>query len=135
MTPTPKDISDSRKNLGKILILGLYILQGIRKGFMVYTIPLLLNEKGANFHNLGTYSLSRYPFAFMIFYGFFIDMFYIKRYGKILTYVIGFGYTFGFWMIYVAYYLEQQINDLSINLITFEIFLFMIVLALLDLSA
>ena len=74
---------------------------------MVYSIPLLLRDNKASFSDVGTYSLSRYPFAFSIFYGFFIDAFYLKRYGKTLTYVIILGYSFAIWMFYVSFVIED----------------------------
>ena len=74
---------------------------------MVYTIPLLLKDNGATFGDLGVFSLSRYPFACMIFYGFIIDVLYIKRLGKTQTYVIGLGYAFSLWMLFVSTVFEE----------------------------
>ena len=83
------------------------MLQGIRKGWMVYAIPLLLKDNGATFADLGVYSLSRYPFAFQIFYGFIIDVLYLKRYGKTLTYIIFLGYAFSIFMFFVSTVIES----------------------------
>ena len=79
--------------------------------------------------------MSRYPFAFSIFYGFVIDVFYLKRFGKTLTYVIFLGYFFSIWMFFVSFVLESQLANLEVDKITFEIFVFMLILALYDLSA
>jgi len=74
---------------------------------MVYTIPLLLRENGATFKDLGKFSLSRYPFAFSLFYGFIIDVFYIKSLGKTLTYVIILGYFFSAWMFIISFVIKD----------------------------
>ena len=62
-------------------------------------------------------------------------MFYLKRYGKTLTYVIALGYLFSIWMFIVSVVIEEQIKNLEVKLITFEIFIFMLILSLNDLSA
>ena len=107
-TPDGNPQPSSFKNLlGKILILGMYMLNGFKKGWMCLAVPLLLRDNGATFADLSFFSLCRYPFAFFIFYGFIIDMFYLKRYGKTLTYVNALGYLFSIWMFIVSVVIEE----------------------------
>jgi len=74
---------------------------------MIYAIPLLLKEKGASFKQIGLYSLSRYPFALMFLYGFIIDLYYIKKLGKTLTYIISLGYAFSIMMFVTSLVLQN----------------------------
>jgi hypothetical protein len=70
------------------------LVQGMRKGFLMVSLKILLLEKGISWKSLGIFDLIRYAMTLKIFFGFVMDLFYVEWIGKYLTYVLGIGYLY-----------------------------------------
>ncbi|CAF4045442.1 unnamed protein product [Adineta steineri] len=85
----PTNRGTSKSNI--CLTITLYILQGMNLG-LASSIPLFLIYYGATWKDRGTFNFAKYPFSLKLLWAPFIDVLYIKRFGRHVC-VDGFAIT------------------------------------------
>jgi len=118
---------------GKILyILGFSasLIQGLRKGFFMVVLPILLLEKDISFKKLAIYDIIRYSMSMKIFFGFIMDLYYFEKIGKYLTYVLGIGYIYPLILLALSTHINWLLSGMQVVTLTCYIFILMILMSM-----
>eukprot|EP00397_Hematodinium_sp_SG-2012_P029843 GEMP01031562.1.p1 GENE.GEMP01031562.1~~GEMP01031562.1.p1 ORF type:complete len:530 (+),score=94.51 GEMP01031562.1:24-1592(+) len=84
----------------------LYTMQGIPLGLSA-AVPLILNERGISYSDLGTFSLNSLPFSLKILWAPFVDALYISMFGRRKTWLIPVQVGIGLTMIAISSRLDE----------------------------
>jgi len=96
---------------GNIAILTLlYILQGVPMG-LAAAVPLMLKEKNVSYQELGTFSLTSWPFSLKLLWAPFVDSLYIAKYGRRKTWLIPTQLLIGLLMCAISFSLENWMGE------------------------
>lgn len=87
------DLTGEYGNLALLLVL--YTLQGVPMGFST-VLPLILKERGATFSDLGTFSLSQYPFTMKLLWAPIVDTVYMRSVGRRKSWLVPAQLLIGF---------------------------------------
>ncbi|CAF2401023.1 unnamed protein product [Rotaria sp. Silwood2] len=100
-----------------LLLLTLYILQGVIIGFIL-AIPLYLDSRGAKWQEQGTFNFVVYPFSLKLAWAPIIDAVYISRLGRRKTWLIPIQFLLGIILFILSFYLTTLIEELKIKTLT-----------------
>lgn len=98
------DIRGDRMNIALLLIL--YFLQGIPLGLCA-TIPILLQNRGANYQQLAKFSFVFYPFSMKLLWAPIVDAVFWSRVGRRKSWLVPAQYVIGIFMLIAS----TQVND------------------------
>lgn len=92
------------------ILLLLYTLQGIPMGLSA-SIPMIMKENGASYHDLSLFSLVSVPFSLKLLWAPLVDSTYIARMGRRKTWLIPVQLLCGFMMLYGSIGINLWINS------------------------
>jgi PAT family acetyl-CoA transporter-like MFS transporter 1 len=125
-SPTKRG-SDS--DLGNIVLLViLYLLQGVPLGLCFGSIPFLLKSK-LSFADLAVFSLSSYPYSLKLLWSPFVDSYFSKSIGRRKSWIIPTQFVIGCSLIILGLYIDDFLagSNIPISQLTFA-FTFLIFL-------
>ncbi|CAF1173911.1 unnamed protein product [Rotaria sp. Silwood1] len=111
-----------------LLILILYMLQGVIMGFML-AMPVYLDSRGAKWQEQGIFNFVFYPFSLKLAWAPIIDAVYISRLGRRKTWLIPIQFLLGIILFILSFYLTTLIEQLKIKTLTCIFFLMYFLLA------
>ncbi|UJR11679.1 hypothetical protein I4U23_015860 [Adineta vaga] len=108
------------------LVTILYTLQGFNIG-LVMSIPLFLIYYGATWKDRGTFNFSGYPFSMKLLWAPFVDVLYIKRFGRRKSWLVPVQMIIAAVLLVLSFYIESLIlaNRIVILTIVFFIVVFL----------
>jgi len=106
--------TESNDTLSMIILLVLYILQGIPMG-LAGSVPLLLKEKGASYESLSLFSLVSMPFSLKLVWAPIVDSTFLTSMGRRKTWLIPVQLICGLIMIFGASHIDEWIGDNKSN--------------------
>lgn len=110
--------SGKNKIIGRILIIIiLYLLQGYIHAFKT-SIPLFLASYKASWQQQGTFSWVSYPFSLKILWAPIIELIYIERFGRYLTWLVPIQILIGIILVMLSSCLESLLLNLHIMTLT-----------------
>ena len=96
-----------KQDLGNLILLViLYLLQGVPLGLCFGSIPFLLKSK-LSFADLALFSLSSYPYSLKLLWSPFVDSFYVKSIGRRKSWIIPIQLVIGL----TLFFLGGNIDD------------------------
>ena len=112
--------------LNVLLLLSLYLLQGIPLGLVSGSLPFMIKSR-MTYSELAIFSLANYPFSLKFFWSPLVDSYSLSRVGRRKSWIIPMQVISGFLMIYLSYYIEDMVKDPG-QIWTLTVYLFLIVL-------
>ncbi|ONH66677.1 Acetyl-coenzyme A transporter 1 [Cyberlindnera fabianii] len=100
-----------------MLLVLLYLLQGIPVGLAFGSVPFLLKAK-LSYSQVATFSLASYPYSLKLLWSPVVDAIYNKRLGRRKSWIIPIQLVSGFTLIYLGSNIDQLLEDPEKNLIT-----------------
>lgn len=92
-----------------VLLIVLYMLQGIPLGLVFGTLPFVFKSV-FTYTQLGTFSLAGYPFSLKLLWSPIVDSVFIPRIGRRKSWIVPTQILLGFLFIYCSYYIEDVLT-------------------------
>ncbi|XP_055379305.1 acetyl-coenzyme A transporter 1 [Condylostylus longicornis] len=95
--------------LNIVLLLLLYLLQGIPLG-LTSAIPMLLQNRGANYKQQAEFSFSYFPFSLKLLWAPIVDSLFYAKFGRRKSWLVPTQYLIGLFMVILSYHVDQWIG-------------------------
>jgi hypothetical protein len=117
-----------------LMILSLYILQGVPLGLVSGSLPFLIKDR-MGYSEIAVFSLAIYPFSLKFFWSPFVDSYFFEAWGRRKSWIIPMQVVSGSLMILLSFYIEELLmNPEKIWQMTFYLFLIVLVFATQDIA-
>jgi PAT family acetyl-CoA transporter-like MFS transporter 1 len=130
-SPERAGISNDIPNI--ILLVVLYLLQGVPLGLCFGSIPFLLKSK-LSFSDLAIFSLSSYPYSLKLLWSPFVDSCYIKSIGRRKSWIIPTQLVIGLGLIFLGLRIDDLMGDANITQLTIAFTLLIFLCATQDIA-
>ncbi|QSL64609.1 hypothetical protein MERGE_001910 [Pneumocystis wakefieldiae] len=98
-----------------ILLVFLYLLQGVPLGLVMGSLPYLL-QPHLSFTSLGFFSLASYPYSLKLFWSPIVDTVYNKKWGRRKSWIIPVQGSIGLCLLWISYNIQQWIEEATKSL-------------------
>ncbi|EMR10750.1 hypothetical protein PNEG_00899 [Pneumocystis murina B123] len=98
-----------------ILLIFLYLLQGVPLGLVMGSLPYLL-QPYLSFTSLGFFSLASYPYSLKLFWSPIVDTVYNEKWGRRKSWVIPVQGSIGLCLLWISYNIQQWIEEATKSL-------------------
>lgn len=115
----PKPVTKDHKNndFGAIILLViLYLLQGVPLGLALGSVPYLLKSK-LNYSDMALFSLSAYPYSLKLFWSPIVDSIYSKTFGRRKSWIVPLQFILGSCLIFVGSRVDSILNQQDIPVV------------------
>ncbi|OXA62750.1 Acetyl-coenzyme A transporter 1 [Folsomia candida] len=110
---------DYKKDLSSILLLlFLYILQGIPLGLIASIPMILLNKSAATYTEQAKFSFAYWPFSLKLLWAPIVDSIYSERFGRRKTWLVPMQYLLGIFMFSLSFQVDGLLEQGNITKIT-----------------
>jgi hypothetical protein len=93
-----------------LLLVILYLLQGVPLGLSFGSIPFLLKSK-LNYSDLALFSLSSYPYSLKLFWSPIVDSTYFKSFGRRKSWIVPLQFILGMSLMYIGKYIDPILDS------------------------
>ncbi|KAI5955355.1 hypothetical protein KGF54_001916 [Candida jiufengensis] len=118
-----------------LVLVILYLLQGVPVGLAFGSIPFILKSK-LSYSQVGIFSLAAYPYSLKLIWSPFVDSIYSKKIGRRKSWIIPIQTISGLVLIYLGFIIDKLIEDPKqyLNLITLCFFILVLCCATQDIA-
>ncbi|KAG8445266.1 hypothetical protein GDO86_010156 [Hymenochirus boettgeri] len=125
----PKGITSKGEIGNVLLLLFLYILQGIPLG-LAGSVPLILQSKNVSYRDQAFFSFVFWPFSLKLLWAPLVDSLYIKKFGRRKSWLVPTQYVLGLFMMYLSVKVDDLLSgehgpDILALTVTFFLFEFL----------
>ncbi|KAI8621518.1 acetyl-coenzyme A transporter 1-domain-containing protein [Chytriomyces sp. MP71] len=106
----PKSIADELPDF--ILLIVLYLLQGVPLGLIMGSVPFLLKAK-LSFGDIALFSLSSYPYSLKLLWSPIVDSVYSKPIGRRKSWIVPIQAITGFFMLFLSTSIDDYVSPAS----------------------
>ncbi|KAJ3256946.1 hypothetical protein HK103_005064 [Boothiomyces macroporosus] len=100
-----------------ILLVILYLLQGVPLGLSFGSVPYLLKSK-LNYSDLALFSLSSYPYSLKLLWSPIVDSLYFKSIGRRKSWILPIQFILGICLVFVGYHIDELLEgDIPVTMI------------------
>ncbi|KAJ3315579.1 hypothetical protein HDV04_001993 [Boothiomyces sp. JEL0838] len=100
-----------------ILLVILYLLQGVPLGLSFGSVPYLLKSK-LNYSDLALFSLSSYPYSLKLLWSPIVDSLYFKSIGRRKSWILPIQFILGVCLVFVGYHIDELLEgDIPVTMI------------------
>jgi MFS transporter, PAT family, solute carrier family 33 (acetyl-CoA transportor), member 1 len=107
-TATKSWLSQDHQNI--VLLVILYLLQGVPLGLSFGSIPFLLKSK-LNYSDLALFSLSSYPYSLKLFWSPIVDSIYFKSFGRRKSWIVPLQFLLGLMLMYIGIKIDPILEN------------------------
>lgn len=102
-----------RDRSAMIILVILYLLQGVPTGLAFGSIPFLLKSK-LSYSQIGVFSLSTYPYSLKLFWSPIVDAWFSPRIGRRKSWIIPVQVVVGLMMYWMSFWIEDSLNKVGL---------------------
>ncbi|TIB66898.1 hypothetical protein E3P77_01993 [Wallemia ichthyophaga] len=129
------DIWYHKDRSAMIILVILYLLQGVPTGLAFGSIPFLLKAK-LSYSQIGFFSLSTYPYSLKLFWSPIVDACFNPKLGRRKSWIVPIQFLVGAMMYWMSFWIQdslaQEVPD--VNLLTFTFFMLIFLAATQDIA-
>ena len=115
----PKPVSKNEKQgdfVAIVLLVVLYLLQGVPLGLALGSVPYLLKSK-LNYSDMALFSLSAYPYSLKLFWSPIVDSIYSKTFGRRKSWIVPLQFILGSCLIFVGSRVDSILDQQDIPVV------------------
>jgi len=101
-------------NLSLFILFIFYMIQGIVINFFAQTLPIFMVEKGSLLSEIAVMNLLVLPFSVKLFFAPFLDVFFIKSFGRRKSYIVPTNYIVAGLLLALSFQIQHLIDDQNI---------------------
>lgn len=109
-----------------ILLIFLYLLQGVPLGLVMGSLPYLL-QPSLSFTSLGFFSLASYPYSLKLFWSPIVDTVYYRKWGRRKSWIIPIQSSIGICLLWISYNIQEWMEKATESLKQMTIVFFILV--------
>ncbi|OWB72031.1 hypothetical protein B5S31_g1732 [[Candida] boidinii] len=119
-----------------ILLIILYLLQGVPIGLAFGSIPFLLKSSDLSYSDLGIFSLASYPYSLKLLWSPIVDSFFFKKVGRRRSWIIPVQTVSGLTLLFLGSTIDVVMTEVQSNLyrLTYTFFLLILLCATQDIA-